>query len=105
MAATGECVHLTIRVTSLALFTVAAWWTSFQQDVFNNPELAHLFFFGRQAEATFMQEAERVFDIEEVPDAELHEVYQTVDVTVLRLRRKSSVSKHSRRPKPAEPPP
>lgn len=37
-----------------------------------------------------MREAEPVFSVEEVPDDELHEVYQTGDVTVLRLKRRKT---------------
>ena len=46
----------------------------------------------RQAEVTFMREAQAVFIVEEVPDVELHEVYQTVDVTVLRLKKEDAPS-------------
>lgn len=34
-----------------------------------------------------MREAEPIFSVKEVPDGELHEVYQTLDVTVLRLKK------------------
>lgn len=47
----------------------------------------------RQAEASFMRAVEATFSIEEVPDSELHEVYQTGDVTVLRLHRRPRPSK------------
>lgn len=39
-----------------------------------------------------MREAQPVFIVEEVPGVELHEVYQCVDVTVLRLKRRMSSS-------------
>ena len=47
----------------------------------------------RQAEASFMRAVEATFSVEEVSDSELHEVYQTGDVTVLRLRQRLRSSK------------
>ena len=41
----------------------------------------------RQAEGTFLRLASSSFRLAAVPDSELHDVYQTVDVTVLRLTR------------------
>ena len=42
----------------------------------------------RQAEETFLHLALRSFRVVAVPDTELHDVYQTGDVSVLRLVRK-----------------
>lgn len=39
----------------------------------------------RPAEAAFLEAAAAHFAVEEVPEAELHDVYNCVDVTVLRL--------------------
>lgn len=39
----------------------------------------------RPAEAAFLEAAAAHFSVEEVPEAELHDIYRCIDVTVLRL--------------------
>jgi hypothetical protein len=52
----------------------------------------------RQAEGKFLRLASSSFGVAAVPDSELHDVYQTVDVTVLRLRKQ----RNRRQAPPAE---
>ena len=47
----------------------------------------------RQAEPSLLKVVDADFHVQEVSDRELHEVYQTTDVTVLRLRRKAKIMK------------